>query len=139
MPGNTHDAGPAEVHANAKVSRWRAAALSLAVALLTVTCWDGPLYGDDLYEVQIENATAAVLVVTEMDAFPSGKPMVSRVDPGKVLLSAWRRPREGRSNERALVRAENETGELLFCQRYTFADIKRLKHRITIHPHEIAC
>ena len=136
MPGQTHDAHHVEVHAK---HRRTAVALSLAVAMFTVTCGDGLLYGDDLYEVQIENATAAVLVVSEIDAFPSRKPMVSRVDPGKVLLSAWRRPREGRSNERAVIRAENETGELLFCQPYTFADIKRLKHRITIRGGEIGC
>jgi hypothetical protein len=137
MPGQTHGAHPAKVHANKH--RWAAAALSLTFAMLTVTCCEGRFYGEGLYEVQIENATAAVLVVSEIDAFPSGKPMVSRVDPGKVLLSAWRRPREGRSNERAVVRAENETGEVVFCQPYTFADIKRLKHRITIRGGELGC
>ena len=104
-----------------------------------VSCCEGLLYGDSLYEVQIENATPSVIVVTEVDVIPSAKPMVTRLMPGKTLLSAWRRPRQGRPGERAVVRAENEAGLLVFCQRLTYDDVQRLEHRITIVAGSLSC
>lgn len=124
---------------NGRVHAWTRVAVLVAVATLLVTCSDGPLYGDALYEVQIENGTSAVLVVSEIDVIPSAKPMVTRISPGKTLLSAWRRPRRTQPNERSVVRAENEAGQVVFCRSLTYADVTRLNHRITILAGDIAC
>ena len=113
--------------------------LSGSVATFAAACGDRPLYGDDLYSVEIENATPTVLVVSEIQVLPSASPMVTRIAPGKTVLSGWRRPREGRPEERATVRAENEAGTLVFCQTYTYADMKRMRQHITIAAGTLAC
>lgn len=134
-----HRAGRLPMTDRKSAGGWRRAVLCVAVAMPFVAGCEGLFYGEGLYEVQIENATPSVVVVSEVDVIPSAKPMVTRLIPGKILLSVWRRPRQGRPDERAVVRAENEAGVLVFCQRVTYADVQRLKHRITIVAGSVSC
>jgi hypothetical protein len=92
-----------------------------------------------LYEVQIENATATPLMVSEIGAFEGQPPMVTRVEPGKTLLSAWRRPRQNHPEERATVQARDEAGTVVFCHPYSDADIRAMKYHITITSGTLNC
>lgn len=102
------------------------------VTLAASSCEGGPIFGDDIYSVQFENQTGLPVQLYEIGIRPSSEPMITPLAAGATRFNNWRYPRRNKPTERATVRAETDSGQVIFCKTYSFADVAAVRQRITI-------
>ena len=98
-----------------------------------------PIIGDQSHDVTIRNATNLPLVLYEHGrAYPQYS---ESLDPRAVLQSGWLVPcGEARHTARfAHVEAADNTGQLIFCQSYTYDDLERLGWTIEVMEDQNTC
>ena len=98
-----------------------------------------PIIGDQAHDVTIRNATNLPLVLYEHGrAYPRDS---ESLDPGAVLQSGWLIPcGDARHTARfAHVEAVDNTGQLIFCQSYTYDDLERLGWAIEVMEDQNTC
>jgi hypothetical protein len=99
--------------------------------------------GDATYDVEVHNATDVpiILVMTgvtrgELPELPEGPPRYG-FQPGESRDFLWWGPFGSKSP--ATVRAEDPSGTLIFCRRFTYAEIQQVSFRIEIVRGDIRC
>jgi hypothetical protein len=95
--------------------------------------------------VTLRDATRNVVIVNGMDrplvvyTFDKDPRFAKRLAPGERWTDTWMYPLSSDDKRRALVEANDETGLLVFCERYSFDDLARLSARIEIRERHVNC
>jgi hypothetical protein len=132
---DTDDRQNLRVNAGARGARmrWLSGGLILAAAL--AACGS-----DAAYEVRLHNATDSAVVVQVSNTTTSPQPSggsVRRIGAGLTFTDLWWAPF---GNEPpAVIRAEDPGGTLLFCRRFTYAEIQKVAFRVEIVRGDIQC
>lgn len=111
-------------------------AILLALVLVVVAACGS----DAAYSVELHNATGVPIILvmsgTTRGELPDIPPRYS-VQPDEIFITDWRRPYG--SDPPASVRAEDQSGTLIFCRRFTRAEIQQLGFRVEIVRGDLRC
>lgn len=102
------------------------------VALSAASC-----IGDQGYSVALVSEAARPLTVIEEGV--RERPSRFTLDPGQKEWVLWRTPAGERDARRATVRALDASGELVFCQQFSYADVQRVRFEVRIREGALLC
>ncbi len=117
---------------------------SLAMlAILAVSCGEGPILGDQSHEAWIHNASDTTVIWYDpggAEYAPGGSPNF-RLAPGETHHTNWLvdRTTRGRQEVRYTPKAFDDSKTLVFCRTYTWDELENIGWRIDVVKDEISC
>jgi hypothetical protein len=99
------------------------------LAILLAACGTLPTFGDPLKEVNIENTTSIPLRIYQ-DGVRRTLPL--DVAPHTTAETAFPWPIDGRDGRTRTILAEDASGKRIYCERFGYADLVKVKWKITV-------
>ncbi len=110
------------------------AALLVSLAMLLSAC---RIIGDPGHGVFIHNATGARIVLYSMGGEQPA--LKETLQPDATIPTSWTIPSGPNDARQRKVEAEDLQGRLLFCRRYTYAELDRIRWRVEIVSGQLNC
>jgi hypothetical protein len=116
------------------LTRFRVLGLSVLLSLVASSC-----LGDPGYVVYIFNRTSQTIVVTvEGSSDDPSRPR--EIAPGSSVSMTWLYPRSSLDSRRATVRARTGDGQLVFCRKYSYDEVKAdLRWEVIVTADTLSC
>jgi hypothetical protein len=99
------------------------------LALLLAACGYMPIFGDPLRKVDIENTTSVPLRIYQ-DGVRRTLPL--DVPPHMTAETAFPWPIDGSDGRTRTILAEDASGKRVYCERFRYADLVKVKWKITV-------